>query len=528
MDSFVSIFGPIIRHSANSLVVLGGSLRDVLVRLKTQPSLFPVINVEYAPEQPLDAPINLSLPQNGLRLRFDGPDQRLRLIEVLDFNKIPLTYKGAELVKMQDNEGQIELPSVPGPNGPTFRHVYSKLFGPTFAGEYYPLSDSRDSGTYILSYPGVAFSFVAQRWPKDADFVSVLSSPATSPAKCLSIFSGSSWEDARQDLMTRPCPHPRSLALAGKGKESCPDEIEYVVIKGRGLLELRRRNSPNFNLKLGETTPQDLVASLGPPDAIYRKNDRRLSIHKERTFSHSDNNPLSSESPGQFGAISDTDRSSISTATDYSSPDDDVLTEGNDSLAVECFYNYFNHGFDIFVSYPLALSPPLNPAAKASPRSKGTADDWQSKEVVEQPLPGNQLVATKILLHGNVPGSHAFNRHRRSRWILDPSQIQGSNKALDSETAFFDVRDALKDAWQNSVSEDEGKAITQRHMVLNRGWGDSPGSSIELLGGWEESADSVRIEGASKAALGNTDLYGFPGLLFEVLKNDAISCLTVY
>ncbi|MCJ1330198.1 hypothetical protein MMC10_006881 [Thelotrema lepadinum] len=509
-------------------LLLGGSLRDVLVRLKTQPSVFPVINVEYAPDQPLFAPINLSLPQNGLRLRFDGPDQRLRLIEVLDFSKIPLTYKGTELVKIQENEDQTELPSVSGPNGPTFRHVYSKLFGPTFAGEYYPSSSSRDNGTYILSYPGVAFSFVVQRWPRDADFVSVLSSPATSPAKCLSIFSGSSWEDARQDLLTRPCPHPRSLALAGRGKESCPDEIEFVIIKGSGQLEMRRRNSPNFNLKLGETTQQDLVASLGPPDAVYRKNDRRLSIHKERTFSHSDNNPLNSESPGQFGAVSDTDRSSISTATDYSSPDDDALTEGNDSLAVECFYNYFNHGFDVFVSYPLTLSPPLNPAAKVPSRIKRGDDDGQSKDPVEQPLPGNQLVATKILLHGNVPGSHAFNRHRRSRWVLDASQIQSPNQALDSETPFFDVRDALKDVWQNSAIDDDGKAVTQRHMVLNRGWGDSPGSSIELLGGWEESADSVRIEGASKAALGNTDLYGFPGLLFEVLKNDAISCLTVY
>ena len=45
----------------------------------------------------------MSLPENGLRLRFDGVDQRLRLIEVIDFRKIKLAYKGSELVKVYDD-----------------------------------------------------------------------------------------------------------------------------------------------------------------------------------------------------------------------------------------------------------------------------------------------------------------------------------------------------------------------------------------------------------------------------------------
>lgn len=329
-------------------------------------------------------------------------------------------------------------------------------------------------------------------------------------------------------MFTRTCPHPRSLALSGRSKESCPDGIELLVIQGKGQVEMRRRSSPAFHLRLGESTPQDLVTNLGPPDAIYRKHDRRLSIHKDRTFSHSDNTPLNPGSPGQFGSISDTDRSSISTATDYSSPDEDAIIEGSGTLAVECFYNYFDHGFDIFVSYPSILSPSLNPSLRNSAESKRTEDSTQDQKPIERSVPGNQLVATKLLLHGNIPGSHAFNRHRRSRWVLDQDQVQGPNGPLDSETPFSDILHSLKDIWRNTPADDDGRAITQKHMVLNRGWGDSPGSSIELLGGWEESMDSVRIEGASKATLGNTDLYGFPGLLFEVLKNDAVSCLTVY
>ena len=73
----------------------------------------------------------------------------------------------------------------------------------------------------------------------------------------------------------------------------------------------------------------------------------------------------------------------------------------------------------------------------------------------------------------------------------------------------------------------------QRGMVLNRGWGESPESSIELLGDLEESptrgkGDESGVVDASGGVVSNTELFGFPGMLFEVLKNDAISCLTVF
>jgi hypothetical protein len=72
-------------------------------------------------------------------------------------------------------------------------------------------------------------------------------------------------------------------------------------------------------------------------------------------------------------------------------------------------------------------------------------------------------------------------------------------------------------------------------MALNRGWGDSPGSSCELLGGWDEglgkksrfaNPGSGMVEGVTD--VGNVELFGFPGMVFEVLKNGAVSSLTVY
>ncbi|MCJ1471924.1 hypothetical protein MMC13_000565 [Lambiella insularis] len=523
MAAFTKTPLPINPGKGLGFLALGASLHEILTRLKAQPHLYPRIDVAYSSSQPLVNPIALALAHNGIRLRFDGPDQRLRLIEVLDFGGWPLTYKNVDLVKsLEDKEADSLSRANARVSGPAFRQVYHKLFGPTFAGEYLkPTQESPSTyGTYVLSYPGVAFSFPLRdsAWSEGADFVALLSTSAALNAKSLSIFVGSSWMDARQDLYTRPCVHPRSLAVGGRGREGTPDEVEFVKICGYGRIEILRRSSPPFHIVLGETTTQDLVAELGPPDAIYRKNDRRLSIHKTRSKSI-ERAPYATLPP-QLDGLSDTDRSSVTTASDESDIDDTMTATSAATSSTECFYNYFHHGFDVFVSCPAGLSPGIVPSDSVE---------------VRMPLPPStdRLVATKILLHANVPGSYPFNRYRRSRWFLDPEQIWTDNAPLSSETPFTAISSTLRDVWTGTYISEEQATSLQRPMVLNRGWGDSPGSSCELLGGWEESGDAPKRQtgnctSESTSSLGNTELYGFPGLLFEVLKNDTVSCLTVY
>ena len=502
--------------------VLGACLHDILTRIKSQPHRYPKIDVIYSPDDPVNTPVAVSLPQNGIRLRFDGPDQRLRLIEVVDFGYTQLVYKNIDLVKLPGTQ------RVHGKTpGPTFRHVYNKLFGPTFAGEYLSSETSKagefsDRGTYVLSYPGLAFSFPLQKfaWSPEKDFVTLLSSSAASTAVSLAIFSGSSWKEARQDLYNGPCPHPRSTSLTGKGREFTPDEVELVTVRGQGLMDLHRRSSPPFKLQLGITTPQDLVAELGPPDAIHRKHDRRLSIHKKRGRSRSDQRGSFSGCPGRLDGTPDTERSSAVTSADESDSDEDANPGRykNQESNPECFYNYFDHGFDAFISYPHGPSPHIRPTER--------------EEIYE--LKSNQPAVTKILLHGNVPGSYPFNRYRRCRWVLDFGYESNGRVALNSETSFKTISSTLDHIWKDTYHSEDDKTSLQRGMVLNRGWGDSPGSSIELLGGWEEASDVSKADPpesaveAASSTLGNTELFGFQGLLFEVLKNDAISCLTIY
>lgn len=407
--------------------------------------------------------------------------------------------------------------------GPAFRHVYNRLMGPTFPGEYIPpRSDSESNmGLYILSYPGIAFTFPLKHssWSPNADFVSLLSSNAALQAKSVAIFNGPSWQEARQDLFLRPSPNPRSLALSSKGKELHPDEIDLVKIWGNGKIELLRRSSLPFTISLSETTPQDLVAELGPPDAIYRKNDRRLSIHKSRP---KERRQSYSASPTKYDDIVDTDHSSIHTTTDESDAGDDsaLANEKSADLSAECFYNYFHHGFDILISYPTNPSPPF-------PNSQPENDSVNGARNMDH------LVAVKVLIHGNVPGSYSFNRYRRSRWIIESPPHNESGMPLTSETLFSDISASLRLTWRGNYNSESEEKSLERGMVLNRGWGDSPGSSCELLGGWEENTTEQK-RGSDNAGtvsgpgFGNTELFGFPGLIFEVLKNDFISCVTIY
>jgi hypothetical protein len=438
---------------------------------------------------------------------------------VLEFSKTPLTYKNNEIVRRTKSSSDASSEHEAQVAGPLFRHVYNRLFGPAYPGEYVrpEPNGSMDYGTYVLSYPGVAFSFPLKHaaWSEQSDFVSLLSSSAASAATSMSIFNGSSWSEARPSLFTKPPPFPRSIALSGRNKEYVPDEIEQMKIYGAGKLEILRRTVSSFSINLGETTPQDLVAELGPPDAIYRKSDTRITIHGSNAVDDLSTEPPSAQSMGRARSKD----SNVSSTRSYAGEsDDDSPAPGAEDRPVinpECFYNYFHHGFDALISFPNGKSSPF----------PGTESDD-----AEDPSQSH-LVVTKIILHANVPGSYPFNRHRRSRWQILTGPSDPERTVLTSEMPFSEISKYLKDMWKGSYASAGEEKSMQRGMVLNRGWGDSPGSSIELLGGFDDHpGQKLMASGAEDGTqgLGNTQLFGFPGLLFEVLKSGTVSCLTVY
>jgi hypothetical protein len=499
---------------ALGFLVLGASLHDVLTRLKAEPQRFPKLDLMHTPTDPVREQVVLGLPANGIRMRFDGPEQRLRLIEVTDFAKNHIFLKPANDKERDLVRPTQETPPVDGAPGPTFRHVYQRFLGPTYDGEYIV-----DAETYVLSYPGVAFTFPMKKkdYSAEKDVVSLL--PSAAIPNSMAVFSGDSWAQARDAMWTEVLPSVKTFAPLAKGKDVCPDEVSLVKIHGGGKLQLFRKwTNSSFWIELGETTPQQLVAELGPPDAIYRKNDQRMYIHKLRAASNTMARPNGNDLKRQDD-LTDTDQSSHPASDEYESNDEAVEDDLVANVSGECFYNYFYLGFDVLVSTPAIPSRP--------PPSKDPNPDVPEPGI--KSTSADRQVATKVILHGNVPGSYPFNRHRRCRWeisYLSPSPEDSAT--TDSETPFADIEERLRDEWRSIYPSEAEAQQKQRGMVLNRGWGDSPGSSCELLGGWEESGGTNPGVGKGRGEDSTTTLYGFPGLVFEVLKNGWVSALTVF
>ncbi|TQS38992.1 hypothetical protein Golomagni_00491 [Golovinomyces magnicellulatus] len=503
-------------------VVLGATLHDILTRLRADPQRFSKIDLIFEQQSPFAEPVIIGLPNNGLRLRFDGPEQRLRLIEVLDFTKSHLTYKDKDILRPsaynQMGSGVAQAEYQPGP---LFKHIYNRLLGPTFPGEYIEpdQEEHNEMGTYVLSYPGIAFSFplAKSKWSPEKDCVSLLSSSTTQFASSMAIYRGKSWSHARESLFTCNTDKRDLHSIPSKNRDLVRDEVTLIKIHGQGQIELvRPEGLPSFWIKLGLTSPQDLVANLGPPDAIYRKTDQNMSIHKSSFASYGRRlkNTVRSHEDS-----TDTDQSSAYSFTD-SSENEERLGDVAGSVSGECFYNYFYLGFDVLLSTSVAPSP--------CPPSKKAVELKSNRECIIPSGLSNRLLTTKLIIHGNVPGSYSFSRHRRCRWEISYLEPRKEHKVVNSESPFDEIKNRLQDEWKyvNRITE---KQDDQLGMVLNRDWGDSPGSSCELLGGWEENASYKRTDLTdNNTGLDNTTLCGFPGLVFEVMKNGFVSGVTVF
>lgn len=228
---------------------LGMDLYDCLQFIKKHHTTFPLVNVIYSSQSPLSNFIVADMPRVGLRLQFGGVTQRLMLIEVYNFtpaNGLSLEYNETALPR-----GNISLRAIYG----------GKLFGPTYAGEY-----RKELEKYVLSYPGVAFSFnvdtdtVEKNSLSDSQsFIKHLSSSETTS---MAIFKGPTWWDALKDL----------------NQEELSDKASHQVCLRPQKGEI---DFPAGKVTVGATTMQDIVAMFGSPEEKFVRKDSALSIHRK-------------------------------------------------------------------------------------------------------------------------------------------------------------------------------------------------------------------------------------------------------
>lgn len=534
---------------------MGASLYEICTELRKQPRIFKKLDLSYSEEEPINHPVVIELPENGIRLRFDGPDQRLRLIEILDFHRTNFKYKNEDLIP--NLETALHSPNR-ARTSLAYRRIY-QLFGPSYPGEFIPSPDKSAPGTYVLSYPGIAFSFPlhASAWSPKVDHAAMLSTSA-SPVTSVAIYEGNSWPESRKDLFVRAPVNPRNSHLPITRKEGLIDEIENARVHGAGKIELLRRSTPAFWLVTSQTTPQDLITELGPPDQMFdRPAYEGTPPQLAADASGRGRGRRMSAIPGSYGSSRSTPSSLSSNntdtyaTTDFEDDDDgDTIHGGEREREIqEQYWCYFSHGFDILVGPPTETSP---------------LPGQSTSEQDSNPMSDSHKVATRIVLHGNIPGSYPFNRHRRSRWsLVSPPYPDAKKTEISSESSFSDFHKLLIKAFEGVWPEkrmSEGMVIVRNWTGPNYEDNDSPSNSAIFIGNMDGDLSSSstgtqqvlpRFDGGDDLDddwdeigpvgeappekgknddkwLKNTKLYKFPGLMFEVMEKGAVSALTVY
>ncbi|CAG8441338.1 1435_t:CDS:2 [Diversispora eburnea] len=402
---------------------LGTSIWDVINFLRKQSRVIPSVDLKYTDESPVTTDLFLSLSVNGMHLRFDGPTQRLKMIEVYDFSKLRLTYQDSEVSSSKV--------------APTFLSIY-KIFGPTYPGEL-------DSSTneYTLNYPGVSFVF-----PIPEKHVSLYISSSDLPLELpdgtspilsrLYTFHGSNFRTSVVPSLTRGT---NSENVGSRNGEI--GEIESVIAElKRGVtINFYDRNNSNQISKeilLNVTTAQDLLVDIGSALRIFYKEEDKMRIHSEDVSSIDNVDSRVNEKNVLSNGLTGSNH------------------EGGAEHPIDYFYNYFHLGFDVLFD-------------------------------------GMTHRCKKIILHGNVPGHYDFQRFKRCPYkILIHSKVN-SIPDMTNEIARLEI---------DKINELLGPP-TGRPLIYNRGAG-------------------------GQNPFGPTELSGYDGAVFEVMKNGHVATITLF
>jgi hypothetical protein len=210
--------------------------------------------------RPFGTDITLDLDQNGMLLRFESRQQRLRQIEIYNTQMVGnLSYRGVQFCRPH------ELPTC---------HRICERFGPSVPGEYCPRKK-----VYKLHYPGISFYFpipdeYARYCPgpdSHSHFVPLEFPGGFSPVTSrIIIYCGG---DPRADFYPLP-PLPRDSLYF--------EEIQVVL--GTGIHFAQRQKAITF-----QSCVQDVLHAIGPPDKIfYKETDAlQLSLDRQETLSRS-------------------------------------------------------------------------------------------------------------------------------------------------------------------------------------------------------------------------------------------------
>ncbi|GAA5917638.1 hypothetical protein JCM6882_002000 [Rhodosporidiobolus microsporus] len=423
---------------------LGSMLFNVINHLRTYRSAYPNAKIAWDDESPSTGPLHITLSSPPLHFLFAPLTQRLSRIEVASTSSSSagawVSYRGRPL----QGEGFEDVDTV---------KVVRRAFGPTFGSskvEADPAAEQRGGREEMLSYPGVAFGVVAG--PSGSTLSRIVLTPLPSPSD---VPVDRAW--LHPVLPAFPSAAAGDLRLA----EIYLDSSNLPI---RTLLHFygSEEEAPlPFELRIGETTSEDILCELGGAIRTFWKEDDRMSIHTAS---------VGAAPPSTAGGQAD-----------------------DPSLSPNPY----------FLSYPhlgltlLLTSSPTSPSP-TSPHSRAL-------------IPPHTLL--KVILHSNLPGESNFGRTARALWAFCREGGQGE-KLMGVEDGAGKVREVLN---RGGKTQDAGGGRTPSPLGgsgsgSGSGFSSASGSSNGAGGGGGGKKKKPSGAAAAAARLKETEVENLLGL----------------
>jgi len=225
--------------------VLGMSVSEAIAFIQQKNKVISHAELKYNELDPIATDILLDLNEDGVMLRFEPKTQKLKSIIIYDVTRVILLY----------NKSVFNSPE----EAPTLVST-SETFGLTHPGEYDPTTQ-----IYYLHYPGLSFTFpIPKKYEAlymNSNEIPPMEFPnrTTPVANKIFIYVG----NKIQTPELPPHPIPNSLYFE-----------ETIVKIGSGVEFIGRKSNITF-----ESTSQDVISELGPPNKIFYKEEDKMKIH---------------------------------------------------------------------------------------------------------------------------------------------------------------------------------------------------------------------------------------------------------
>ncbi|ODV97310.1 hypothetical protein PACTADRAFT_15788 [Pachysolen tannophilus NRRL Y-2460] len=270
---------------------LGLSLYQIIHLVQKQNLNFKIIS--NLKDLKTNTPIIVILNDLGIRFIFDAKVQVLIMIECRNFNNCYFGYNDT-LINSEEINNNVSNINGGNNKNPTFKLIYSTIFGPTYPGFY-----NKASGHYCLSYPGICFNFEI---PKNLNKQFIKATPEqqiqildhrSNNVYCYSflIFKGSSFEDGFTKIKnflneslynihyTKNDKNSLSLKNLSQNSNRLFKNVEINLFHGTIKLNFLNDRRNSLIMRIYHSRLQEIILEIGPPDSYLCKSSSNMKIH---------------------------------------------------------------------------------------------------------------------------------------------------------------------------------------------------------------------------------------------------------